>query len=257
MKNIFWSILLLFLLNTYIESSEGNQKFIEGFSQYKPTYLLFGDNKDQVKAHLSFKYQLFQPYNLGLYLGYSQTMFWDVYDNRNSSPMRDVNYNPEIFWIKEFSWFAGESFVQAIPFEHKSNGRPASPEDRTWDRSGAAIGNTFNLTYVKLFVSAKVYTIYNVGSNNKDIAQYMGNGEYVVGIKPSFKKDTYFDKEEISVGFIVGQNGKGARVYNVKFRTLLPYFAPYFYLQICDGYGESLLGYNVDDTSYRFGLIFE
>jgi hypothetical protein len=80
----------------------GGQKNEElSLSFYNPLYILFGNKDDQVKVQLSFKYDLFYGIinNLGLYLAYTQLMDWRLYDK--SSPFRDINFNPEVFWRLE------------------------------------------------------------------------------------------------------------------------------------------------------------
>lgn len=253
MKKFLLALFAVFLISP-IFSEEADSKTISGFSQYKPTYVLFGDQKDQIKNQISFKYQLLE--RQGFYLGFTQQMFWNAYDSNNSSPMKELNFNPEIFWKQDIN-FATFRYVQLIPFEHKSNGAASGNTDRTWDRSGAMITNTFSFKYFEVNTWLKTFYLYNLGSNNQDIKNYLGFNEARIAISPHFDKNTFFDKEEISFKFYGGFNGLGGREYGIKFRTLLPHFQPYIYFQIWEGYGQSLVNYNVYETSYRAGLIFQ
>jgi phospholipase A1 len=208
---------------------------------------------------MSFKYQIFQPKNYGVYLGLSQQMWWMAYDNDNSSPVKEMNFNPELFWRKDLNFYTFK-FIQIFPEEHKSNGRATSPEDRTMDSYGFGFGNEFDVKIGLVQTQARWAYIHNLLPNNADIRDYMGGGEYRVAFKPKFLEDTFFDKKEFSARLIIGRDfniQRSGREFGIKFRTVTPIFAPYWYVQIWDGYAESLLDYKTYNTAVRFGLIFQ
>lgn len=244
LKKIFIFFSLIFCLN----AAENK------FGAYQPTYLLFGNKTDQIKTQFSFKYQFTTMFPL--YIGYTQLMLWNAYNTDDSSPIRETNYNPEIFYRKDIN-FLFIKYIQLIPFEHKSNGQPVNDKDRTLDSSGFKLGYEFKTSYLNIEIDTKYYYLYNLGSKNDDIRHYMGSQEYRIALYPKFLKNQVTDCEEISVRFILGQQlYRNAFEYSFKIRIPFDIFSPYIYFQIWDGYGESLVDYNVRYTAYRGGLIF-
>lgn len=68
---------------------------------------------DAVKFQLSIKYAVL-PFSRrpparrllvpeGIYFGYTQVAIWDAYDLQDSSPMKDVNFQPELFYHRGWS----------------------------------------------------------------------------------------------------------------------------------------------------------
>lgn len=243
----------IFASTEYVEKED-----TYGFSPYKPTYFISGDSKVHVKSQISFKYQLLQPTNHGFYLGMTQQMWWNVYDGNHSSPMKEMTFNPELFWRKELNFYTFK-FIQIFPEEHKSNGRATSPEDRTMDSYGFAFGNEFDIGFVLIQTQAKYYRVHNLLPNNADIADYIGGGEYRIAFKPRFLENSFLDRKELSARIIIGKDfniQKSGREYGIKFRTSFLDIAPYWYFQYWDGYAESLLDYKTYNSAFRAGLIF-
>ena len=63
---------------------------------YKDNYLITGVGDDQIKINLSIMYDVFFPNKIGLFIGYTQTMFWAAYSI--SSPFSEIDFNPDFFW---------------------------------------------------------------------------------------------------------------------------------------------------------------
>ncbi len=118
-----------------------HQPYLDNFSAYKPMYFLIGSETDKSKFQLSFKYKFLNPkgglvkeykWLNGLYLGYTQTSFWDL--KSESAPFRDTSYKPELFFISpnvmsSQSWLNG-LFLQT-GFQHESNGRDGNDSRST------------------------------------------------------------------------------------------------------------------------------
>lgn len=228
------------------------------FSQYRPCYMIFGDKNDQVKGQFSLKYGLLHPYKIGLFFGYTQYMFWDLYDI--SSPFRDINYNPEVFWkwkIQAKRAWLKLDYIQIGPYEHNSNGR-GGEESRSWDRYYAqaqiSVGDRVNAG-----INLKGFGFYYIGEHNEDIKDYIGHYEAKIFIKlTGTGKDEITDREEV---YIRGGSGsvleKGWLEAGFKIRTFFARFKPYIFVQIWHGYAESLLIYNEKETYIRAGFILE
>ncbi|MCP4132210.1 MAG: phospholipase A [bacterium] len=238
-------------------ASQESDEDYSAFSLYKSNYMVFGNYSDQVKGQISFKYELVQDW--GIHIGYSQYMFWDLY--KSSSPFREVNYNPELFWRWDAE-FGALDYLQAGFYEHESNGKDGA-SSRSWDRSylqfQLSVGERVNLG-----LDLKGFYSYRIASDNSDIVDYVGYYEAKIFLKLSGEGgDSMLDKEEIYLLWGTGKNNygfdfaKGWYEAGVKVRLLFAAIQPYLYLQGFYGYGESLIDYNKKDWAIRFGFVFE
>ncbi len=221
------------------------------FEEYKPIYAIFQDGSEDphdglrqyIKFQISFKQNLGVE---GLFFAYTQKSFWSV--TGDSMPFKDSNYNPEFFfaWMpdKERMLHLGQAGV-----EHESNGR-----GEEYDKSGKPwqASRSWNRVYWEpkmtlgdFTVSLKGWAILAGIEDNKDVADYYGNGElgasYVTG------------RAQLAV-----KMRKGIKAEYGSFQTEFMY-RPFnsnigIYFQYWDGYGESLLDYNRRTSRYGIGL---
>lgn len=199
---------------------------------------------EEVKFQISLKTQLNENDLLfdddSLFLGITLEAWWQLYSNDLSSPFRESNYQPEIFYIKPLLWGPfGGSTTFAFGLEHQSNGK-VQGLSRSWNRLYTL------LVYER---GSYVYSIkpwYRLpeqdkespedpkGDDNPDILDFMGNGE--VGI--SWRDDKY---EVAFHGRLNPSTGKGAMDLGVTF----PLFAKFRgFVEYFNGYGDSLIDYN-------------
>lgn len=223
------------------------------FSLYKSNFVIFGDREDQAKAQFSVQYELFKE--SGIFIAYSQIMFWMVYDN--SSPFTEINFNPELFW----NYGNQFNFIQVGFYEHKSNGRDGSLS-RNWDRSYAEFQVSIGVI-LNAGIDVKGFYIWNEGDENKDIADYMGYYEtkiFLRILKPGIAKIT--EKQELYIRGGTGRSNYGLDFNKcwieagLEFRLKFLSLQPYFFIQGFYGYGESLIDYNLKDRAVRAGIIF-
>ena len=268
MKNIvIISVLIMFFtINIYSQeqaeemvptANEANKESKDPyshFSPYKANYLIFGNMDDQVKAQLSFRYETIRK--TGIFLGYTQTMFWKLYDK--SCPFAEINYNPEIFW----NFGDNLNYIQLGVYEHKSNGK-GGLESRGWNRSyvqfQVSTGDSFNMG-----VNVKGFYIWDKADENKDIDGYSGYYEAKIFFRSlKFSIGDLIDKEEL---YVRGGTGsahfgfdykKGWIEVGLKFRVLFKLLKPSLFVQGFYGYGESLIDYNKKDFSLRAGFMLE
>jgi phospholipase A1 len=266
MKKIIFALLslLIFCSATYADS----EKEIP-FKIYKSNYMVFGDKDDQVKGQFSFKYALIYPFNLGLYFGYTQVMFWDLYED--SAPFRELNYNPEVFWRHDFSGL--NNFIQLGFYEHKSNGRDGL-ESRGWDRGYVQAGVSYG-DFINVGVDIKAFYMYQTSAKNRDIQEYIGMFEAEIYAQV-VSKGKYLQQEKLYARGGVGGTYFGNYPSNIdiknklgwnsskywiesgfKFRIFTAYIQPYFYVQTFHGYAEDMIDYNKKETRFRVGLIME
>jgi phospholipase A1 len=219
------------------------------FSLYQPSYFVFG--KENLKMQFSGKYRVAKSYNL--YLAYTQTMFWNIYDQ--SAPFDDINYNPEVFYrlVEE-----DLKFVRSIDFGvlHTSNG-----EDSNKSRSLNRIFLKTNfVTAVKrhtILGDFKLQHIYSKSDANDKIVDHMGYWELKLTLTHVLVHNS--QRLDIEYRFFAGKNivdiGKGGRELGLVYRLGSDNFNPAFYLQYYSGYAESLLHYDQKVSQVRLGLL--
>ncbi len=236
---------------------------------HKPNYLLFANynlqpnqapwqglgggttpiKRTESNFQISFKtllgHDLFMP-NDGLFLAYTQKSFWQIYNKTLSSPFRDTNYNPELFYRMRFAKALGESLtLRTLSFgiEHESNGR-ADPLSRSWNRLySTAAANTGNL-----LITAKLWwriPEQPAKDNNPDIARFLGYSELYA----------HYKKRQQVFGLMLRPNISHKFKSSIKLDYSFPLHGQLKgYVQYYNGYGESLIDYNHRNQSFGFGI---
>ena len=214
---------------------------------YKPSYFTFGDNEDQVKVQLSFKYSLLQEYDSGLFLGYSQYMFWRLYET--SSPFEEINYNPEVFLTTKYFFKDHIDYIKLGFYEHMSNGEGVGTSraiDGSYIESQFSTGNKFNVGLnLKLFYYYHQENIeYNKYSKYYKAKIFLSHGK---SLNEDSKIEIYtefsgFNKGWIEAGFISQKIGK---------------LNPRLFFQFRHGYLDRMIVWDEKDTTLRAGIIFK
>ena len=226
-------------------------------SEEDPVYFVIGPREGwNARFQLSFKYRLFdqtagfgaeQPWLVGFYFGSTQTSLWDL--SSQSKPVRDTSYRPSFFWRWErpgtLAWIDAARFG----FEHESNGQ------------GGENSRTINTIFVRpewrravgrgeIEFTPKLYT-YLTNDENPDIAHYRGYVDWRVRHDAGGQWITTLVAR-------TGTAGKGSLLVDMSRRTRDLKVGPvsgYLHLQFFNGFGESILDYNVRRTSQiRIGL---
>jgi hypothetical protein len=227
-------------------------------SEEDPVYFVIGARDGwSGRFQLSFKYRLFdpatgfgadQPWLVGFYFGYTQNSLWDL--SAESKPFHDTAYRPSFFW--KWQRTDDRTWIDAVRlgFEHESNGQ-AGPLSRSintlfvrpeW-RWSAGRGGMIEFT-------PKFYA-YVSKSENPDIPLYRGYVDWRV-------------RHDVGGQWITtavartGTAGKGSLLLEMSRRTRDIRVGPlsgYLHLQFFNGFGESMLDYNVRrHTQLRIGL---
>lgn len=240
------------------DRSVGNA-FLENLSAYEPIYAAYGPSTNtDARLQISFKYQLFGAHARksgrsiedGFYFAYTQRMFWDL--GTSSSPFRNIDFQPEIFYVTPAKALSNNATVTAqAGLRHESNGREG-------DRSRSV--NTFYVAPMaalslggdlRLTVAPRAWFYIGDLSDNPDIRRYRGNtGLFAqIGEENGLRLST---SNRLNLG-----SGKGSIAADVSYplRRILT-GAPDFYLfgQTFIGYGENLLDYNRRATRLRIGV---
>jgi outer membrane phospholipase A len=226
-----------------------------------PTYFIVGNSGHDVSAkfQLSFKYRIFQPDDPrsrglidNLYFGYTQFSIWDL--QAPSSPFRDTNYRPSLFYFLP-DLGVTNSFISrmslATGLEHESNGQDGA-KSRSLNIAFVEPSVSFgNLNDYHLTVAPKIYAYLGPMTDNPDIADYRGN----VDLKISFGKP---DGIGFSTQLRKGRHGNAGSADNqlsYPLSRLIPGTAGYLFADYFYGYGESLLNYNEKVTpQFRMGF---
>ncbi|MDO6443471.1 phospholipase A [Marinobacter sp. 2_MG-2023] len=202
---------------------------------------------EEAKYQISFKVPMLTGWlddRTTLWFGYTQRSFWQVYNQDESAPFRETNYEPEVFLRHQTNWDLGPLTLSGLTFgfNHQSNGQ-SEPRSRSWNRIVAGAAFTYDRW---LFGVRPWYRIPESSSenDNADIEKYLGYANYNVVYK--LAEDRTFSLQlmnnlrsdnrtsvEFGYSFPIGDTLKG-------------------FFQYYNGYGESLIDYN--HRVERFGL---
>ncbi|MBH48558.1 MAG: phospholipase [Halobacteriovorax sp.] len=197
------------------------------------------------KFQFSFKFPLATKIfaeNDGLWAAYTQQSYWQVYNQNSSRPFRESNYEPELFYLKRVGarWlgFNFDAFVFGLV--HQSNGQ-TEMLSRSWNR--LYVAGIFSREHFVLGLKTWYRVPDGANDDNPDLEDYVGKFEMRFAYKNAGWTYSLLLRNSLEKDF------KGYREFGISFpldRTIKGYF------QYINGYGESLLDYNV--SSHRLGL---
>ncbi|MGM0450452.1 MAG: phospholipase A [Pseudomonadota bacterium] len=181
-----------------------------------------------------------------LWFGYTQLAFWQVYNTEESSPFREINFEPEIFLTHDLGWELGPGSLDmlTIGFNHESNGRE-EPFSRSWNRVKAGMVYSTDNWTLALEPWYRIKPADAEEDDNPDIERYLGHGEFKAVYNPAgthalgitlmnnLRDDHNRTSVEINWSFPVSDSVKA-------------------HIQYYNGYGESLVDYN--ERTHRLGL---
>jgi len=218
---------------------------------YEPLFEAFAEDYDfedvEAKFQLSFKGRLAttEDRRWGLWFAYTQQSQWQVYSSDISSPFRETNYMPELFGSFRPGVELGSFKFNLLNFgfNHQSNGR-ADPISRSWDRlfvEGGLESGDFALI-------VRAWTRIEPGDyedDNPDIMDYMGHGQVTALYRWHDNTFKLMGRGNLSTG-------KGAAQFDWTSRPVLGPLRVYF--QLFSGYGESLIDYDWNQTTFGLGV---
>lgn len=213
-------------------------------------------NHTEAELQLSVKILLHEnlfDHNGHLYLGYTNHSLWQVYNRNLSAPFRESDHEPELILAFTNNWeiFGFHNAVNEVIINHESNGQTGLLS-RSWNRimftSVFEKGDfTFAINpWYRLPESPQEYPGDPRGDDNPDISKYMGHGElsgayqYKSNIfNVQIRHNLYSDYGAVELGwtFPVSRTMRG-------------------YINYFDGYGHSLIDYNVHQRNIGLGIIF-
>ncbi|MCL9773800.1 phospholipase A [Vibrio methylphosphonaticus] len=237
-----------YLLPVYTTSSLTPTKNQSSSDVYQGLKTVEAQFQISLKFPLTFD-SLFVPGDK-IYGAFTLEAWWQVYAKDISSPFRETNYRPEIFYAMPLDWNPlGGNTGMAVGLEHQSNGR-AGVQSRSWNRV------YLNLAYERDRIVAYIRPWYRLpedpktdtngaqGDDNPDIEDYFGHGEIGVGYDLDKYKVSMFGRGNV-------KTGKGAVTLNV---TTPLYGKLRGYIKVFHGYGDSLIDYNHSQTRLGIGV---
>lgn len=201
---------------------------------------------NEIKFQLSFKVPLIKGVLFGkgfLSFGYTQQSYWQAYNGNYSSPFRETNHEPELMLTLPSSYrvLGLHGRMVGLSLNHQSNGQP-EPLSRSWNR----IMLDLVLEKDDFYMSLKPWWRIpepEESDDNPDIEDYLGNFELRA-------LQLYRDH---SFGIMLRNNLQSDNRGAVQLDYTFPIKDRLNgYVQIFNGYGESLLDYN--HYSNRIGI---
>ena len=192
--------------------------------------------------------------NDAIFGGFTLKAFWQVYNKDISAPFRETNYEPEVFWITPVPWnvFGGDATLVSLGLVHQSNGR-SQPTSRSWNRvyAGLIWERSRFVYYLKTWwripEDEKDDPLDPKGDDNPDIEDYMGNFEFTA----AYRKNDHEVSAMLRNNLDLDEN-YGAIQLDWTFPLKGRYRG---YLQLFNGYGESLIDYNAHISRIGIGIL--
>ncbi len=188
-----------------------------------------------------------------LWVGYTAKSWWQLFNKEFSSPFRETNYNPEIFWQtrSDVSLFGWDLDAYRLGFEHQSNGRNV-PLSRSWNRVYAEFGFSKDdwtialRPWYRLPEDSKESPGATKGDDNPDIWRYMGYGEYTL-----IYRAPHDHLWTLMTRYNFHSDPKGAAQLTWTF-PLSDHFRGY--VELFSGYGDSMIDYNESIARLSLGI---
>ncbi len=260
---LYWLFFLIVLLAAASGAADPVENFQftregSGLTLHKEMFMLpvtisnkYDGAQTEAVFQISAKHRIF---GTPFYFAYTQISFWQAYDENNSAPFRETDYNPELFYrTKRFDFYSGR-IGGDVGFEHESNGQKP-PISRSWNLLYAApyYYRTDILIYLKLRYripeEKKTSPDAALGDDNPDITDYLGYSDLHLYYRFPWNHAAHI--------MLRGNlhTGKGGVVVNYSWLIPKGKFS-FFCIRISHGYGESLVDYNRSLTRVGFGILF-
>jgi phospholipase A1 len=182
-----------------------------------------------------------------LWVGYTQSSRWQVYNKQESRPFRETNYEPEamLMFNTNYQVAGWDGRLMGIGLNHQSNGQ-SDPLSRSWNR----VMGYFGFERPEWTIMFRPWWRIPEGGkddNNPDIDNYMGradmqiihewNGqEFGLMLRHSLRGGSEsHGAAQLTWSFPVAGNLRG-------------------YMELFKGYGESMIDYNHNATYLGIGI---
>jgi len=182
-----------------------------------------------------------------LWVGYTQSSRWQIYNTEQSRPFRETDYEPEAILVfsTDYRVLGWDGRLLGIGLDHQSNGR-GNPLSRGWNRIIANVGFE-RAGWTVMFRPWWRIPESRSTDDNPDISDYAGRGEvdivhewrgqeFGLTLRDSFRGGSrQHGSARFSWSFPLAGNLRG-------------------YAELFKGYGESLIDYNHNATYLGVGI---
>jgi phospholipase A1 len=263
------------LLDSRWELARDSKLGLFNFRVYKPIYLMpafltsdvndtprsanpdntvtepLGLDSLETKFQLSFKTKAVENLfgdNGDIWMAYTQSSRWQVYNTEQSRPFRETNYEPEVLLVFRNGYSIGgwNGRMAAVGINHQSNGR-GDPLSRSWNRLMFNIG----LDRGDWALMLRPWVRLSDGSDddNPHIEDYLGRGDATLTYLRGRNEFSLMARHSLRGG----DRSRGALQFDWGFpiHESLPMRGR---LQVFHGYGESLIDYNHKATYVGLGI---
>lgn len=204
----------------------------------------------EAKFQVSFKTKALENLvgtNGDLWMAYTQTSHWQVYEGNDSRPFRESNYEPEVMLVFRNNYGLPGGWrgrMLGIGVNHQSNGR-ADPLSRSWNRVMMNIG----MDREDWALTVRPWWRLSDGNDddNPGIENYIGRADATLVHVRDGHEFALMARHSLRTG----SDSHGALQFDWGFpltRTLRGH------LQVFNGYGESLIDYNHRSTQIGLGV---
>jgi phospholipase A1 len=268
------------LLSKYWELDPGDKRGVFNFVGYQPNYvlpihvtsdinraptsptqaavLLPDYRREEAKFQLSLRTKLAQGLLLpgaDLWLAFTQQVMWQIYNDADSKPFRNTDYQPEAIYmiptapgLRELPLGWRWRYTQ-LGLAHQSNGQ-SDPLSRSWNRVYLGAGferGDWSLT-------ARFNQRLNeplVSDNNPDLVAYRGRWEFQLNWARGLQTASLLYRSTL----------QDVKYGALQFEWTTPIYRDQpnglrWFVQVFRGYGETLTDYNFRQTSLGAGVTF-
>ena len=182
-----------------------------------------------------------------LWVAYTQSSRWQVYNSELSRPFRETNYEPEAMLVfnTHYQLMGWTGRILGIGVNHQSNGR-GNPLSRSWNRVIADVGFERDGWTVMLRPWWRIPEQRRV-DDNPDISDYIGRGEMQIVHEANGQEVALMLRHSMRGG----DRSHGAARFSWAFPLAGNLRG---YAEVFHGYGESLIDYNHKATYLGLGI---
>lgn len=182
-----------------------------------------------------------------VWVAYTQSSRWQLYNEQESRPFRETDYEPEVMLVFNTNYeVAGwDGHLLGIGFDHQSNGQ-SDPLSRSWNRVMGYVGFERENWTVMLRPWWRIPEG-GTSDNNPNISNYMGRADMQIIREWNGQEFGLMLRHSLRGG----SESHGAAQFTWAFPIVGNLRG---YMELFKGYGESMIDYNHNATYLGIGL---
>jgi phospholipase A1/A2 len=182
-----------------------------------------------------------------VWVAYTQSSRWQVYNKEESRPFRETNYEPEVMLMFDTNYELGgwDGRIMGIGLNHQSNGQ-SDPLSRSWNRVMGYVGFE-RPNWTIMFRPWWRIPEGGTDDNNPDISNYVGRADMQIIHEWNGQEFGLMLRHSLRGG----SESHGAAQFTWSFPVAGNLRG---YMELFKGYGESLIDYNHNATYLGVGI---